>query len=439
MAARAAHDFNNLLQVIIGMTDIIKPAAKANTVVDEGLSEIRAAAERANALTRKLLAFSRRQPLAPKVFHLDRLVLDMCRLLRPVTGEDIELVVVSDPSPVTVEAVPGQIEQVLMNLAINARDAMPHGGKISIETTTASIVDIASNGRRPDVGSSPYAMLVFSDAGSGMVQEAVTHAFEPFYTTKDAEKGTGLGLSIVYGIVKQSGGEISIESETGKSTTLKIYLPSTSKPAVWAPAGRRDAAPIAPDGGCECILVVEDEPAVRSLVARILKSKGYGVLEACSFEEGVATAAEHPDAIDLVLTDLVLPGRSGYQLAQELSRRREGSLKALFMSGHPRDTLVADGRVRNGDRVPGEALHAGRPPPPDARRAGRAARGFRAAARGLGGSCPVVARSHTRGPSSPLPPDLPGQLESAHRARIPRNVSRPSSTSSRGRPPSTNS
>ncbi|MHB8868790.1 MAG: PAS domain S-box protein [Thermoleophilia bacterium] len=347
LAGGVAHDFNNLLTAIVGHADLLQADLDPATPSQEDVAEIRKAADRAAALTRQLLAFSRRQALQPHVFDLNVVSSSLAGLLKRLIGEDIHLVFRQTPALWPVEADPGQIEQVLMNLVINARDAMPRGGKITIETANAEL-DEGYISTHLSAQTGPHVMLAVTDTGTGIAEEALPHIFEPFFTTKEQGKGTGLGLSTVHGIVKQSGGNIWVYSEPGQGTTFKIYLPRTGKAVDWAPVDTHRKATGGVEPGHECVLVVEDEPAVRSLAARILRTGGYRVLEAGSSEEGLAAAAAHQGAIDLLLTDVILPGMNGRELAEALAERQQTPAAVLFMSGYTKNAIVHDGRLDEG-------------------------------------------------------------------------------------------
>ncbi len=343
LAGGVAHDFNNLLTAIIGHTEFLRADVAPHSDRTSDLDEIQKAAERAATLTRQLLAFSRRQALQPHVFDLDEVTENMTGLLEQLIGEDVHLAFRQSPDLWPVEADPGQIEQVIMNLAINARDAMPEGGKLTVETANVELnEDYVSTHLATEPG--PYVMLAVSDTGCGMSRELLSHIFEPFFTTKDPGKGTGLGLSTVYGILKQSGGSIWVYSEPGKGTTFKVYLPRADKPVDWSPRSRAT-----PDGasrdGDETILLVEDEPAVLRLAARVLASRGYVVLTAGSPEEAITLFREHPGRVHLLLTDVILPGMSGHALAEVLTGEQSQAPRVLYMSGYTRNAIVHEGRL----------------------------------------------------------------------------------------------
>ncbi len=336
LAGGVAHDFNNMLTAIVGFSDLLMSGFQLDDPRRDDVQEIRKAAERAGALTRQLLAFSRRQVLQPQVLDLNGTIANLEKMLRRLIGEDIEVQTVLASPLECVCADPGQIEQVLLNLVVNARDAMPQGGTLRIETSS---VTQDSNHLREHVGvaAGAYVMLAVSDAGVGMDDETLSHLFEPFFTTKGAGKGTGLGLSTVYGIVKQSGGHIAVESHLRQGTTFRIYLPAvkqdvqSSRPS---PAVKETAS------GSETILLVEDEEAVRTMAGRVLRSSGYSVLEARAGAEALALVEQHPEPIHLLLTDVVLPGgMNGWDLRERLLSLRP-EIKALCMSGYAYDATL---------------------------------------------------------------------------------------------------
>jgi two-component system cell cycle sensor histidine kinase/response regulator CckA len=327
LAGGVAHDFNNLLTVIKSYSRILLDALDGDSR-REDVEEIAAAADRAAALTRQLLAFSRRQMMQPRALRLNAVVTDIEKMLRRLIGEDIVLVTRLDPALSLVNADPGQIEQVLMNLAVNARDAMPDGGRLTIETSNVRVDD------------SSFVELAVSDTGIGMTSEVRSHLFEPFFTTKERGKGTGLGLSTVYGIVKQSGGDISVQAEPGKGSTFKILLPRLAG-EVGASTSPERTTPAAPRGS-ETILLVEDDASLRALAERILRGYGYTVLVASAGQRALALVADYPRSIDLVLTDVVMPEMSGTTLVERLRPLRP-TLRVLFMSGYTDDEVVRRG------------------------------------------------------------------------------------------------
>jgi PAS domain S-box-containing protein len=337
LAGGVAHDFNNVLTAILGYTGLLLDGLPTLSPLRPDLEEIRKAAERAAGLTRQLLAFSRKQVLETRVLDLNELVADMDRLLRRLLGEDMDVVTNLDRTLGAVRADPAQLEQVVVNLAVNARDAMPQGGRLLIETRNAELDDSYAREHAP-VRPGRYVMLALSDAGTGMTPETMAHVFEPFFTTKEAGRGTGLGLSTVYGIVKQSGGYVWCYSEPEQGTTFKVYLPRVDEPIERLPV--RAAA--GPTHGSETILLVEDESDLRALTRRVLEKHGYRVLEAGTAGAALALTGEHTGPIHLLLADVVLPGASGRMLADELLTRR-AELKVLFMSGYTEDAVVRRG------------------------------------------------------------------------------------------------
>jgi PAS domain S-box-containing protein len=340
LAGGVAHDFNNLLTVIIGRAQILLGRV-TDEKVRRDLDLIRQTGSRAAALTHQLLAFSRKQVLQPRVIDLKTLVADAEKLLTRVIGEDIKLTVRSDRGLGTVKADPGQMEQVIMNLVVNSRDAMPEGGTITIETANADL-DESYSRQHLEVRPGRYVMLAVSDTGRGMDAETQAKIFEPFFTTKDKDKGTGLGLSTVYGIVQQSGGQIWVYSEPGQGTTFKIYLPRVDEPIETITQPQyKDAR------GTETILVVEDEEAVRELIREILELKGYTVLEAGSPHEAMSICDAHDRPIDLVITDVIMPGMNGTVLAGRL-RSRLPHVKIIYMSGYTDAGIVDSGLLASG-------------------------------------------------------------------------------------------
>jgi two-component system, cell cycle sensor histidine kinase and response regulator CckA len=339
LAGGVAHDFNNILSVILSYAGFALGVVKEGDALRDDIIEIRKAGERAAALTRQLLAFSRKQVLQPESLELNRILTNMEKMLQRIIGEDIDLVQVLAPDLGLVTADPGQIEQVIMNLAVNARDAMPEGGKLTIETANVELdLDYAAQHR--EVVPGPYVMIAVSDSGVGIDQQTMTRMFEPFFTTKGAGKGTGLGLSTVMGIVKQSGGSIFVYSEIGKGTTFKIYLPRELSTA--SAAGAKPTTMAQPSTGTETILVVEDEEPLRRIARRTLEAAGYKVLTAANGDEALATSAGRGGAIHLLLTDVVMPQMSGRVLATQLTKQRP-ALKVLYMSGYTDNAIVHHG------------------------------------------------------------------------------------------------
>jgi PAS domain S-box-containing protein len=338
LAGGVAHDFNNLLTVIKGYSELVLFQTEEGDATRPQLEEILNAADRAATLTRQLLAFSRRQVLAPKVLELNSVVSNMEKLLGRLLGEDMELLTVLDPALHPVKADPGQLEQVIMNLAVNARDAMPMGGQLIIETANVTLDETYHSSVLPG----DYVMLAVIDSGQGMTEEIRSRVFEPFFTTK--ERGTGLGLSTVYGIVKQSGGHVWVYSEVGRGSAFKVYLPRVDE----LPDTRQ---PVTPEEsgywGTETVLLVEDEAGVRTLISQVLQRYGYTVLEAPNGAEALLICNRHRGAIHLLLTDVVLSQTSGPQVAARLAVLRP-EMRTVFMSGYSEDTIVQHGLVKPG-------------------------------------------------------------------------------------------
>ena len=345
LAGGIAHDFNNLLSVILCCTDFAMAGVRENDRVREELLQVKKAGERAVALTRQILAFSRKQVLQPEVLNLNEIATGVEKMLRRILGEDIDYLQVLAPDLGMVRADPGQIEQVLMNLVVNARDAMPEGGKLTIETCNVEL-DEEYAARHVAVKPGPYVHFAVSDTGCGMDATTQARIFEPFFTTKEKGKGTGLGLSTVYGIVKQSGGNIWVYSEPGQGTTFKIYLPQDFSGSTTATGSTLAAVPTL-SAGNETILVVEDEEAVRGVAKRILREAGYAVLTAASPDDALLACKAHPGKIDLLLTDVVMPQMSGRVLAERLALERPG-IKVVNMSGYTDNAIVHRGTLDPG-------------------------------------------------------------------------------------------
>ena len=342
LAGGVAHDFNNVLTAIFGYTELVLEELPAASSARQDLEEIRKAAQRASALTRQLLAFSRQQVLEPVVLQLNELVEDVDKMLRRLLGEDVELRLSLARDLGNVRADPGQLQQVLMNLIVNARDAMPTGGKLLIETANADLTEQYAQLHQP-VAPGRYVMLAVSDTGSGMDADTKTRIFEPFFTTKEKGKGTGLGLSTVYGIVKQSAGYIWVYSEVGRGTTFKVYVPRVDAPA--APLQpRREAGTLT---GTETVLLAEDDAMLRPLAKGLLQRLGYQVLEAENAEQALAVAGAHQAPIHLLVADVVMPGASGRELARRLAERRPDT-KVLYVSGYTDDAIVHHGMLEPG-------------------------------------------------------------------------------------------
>jgi PAS domain S-box-containing protein len=335
LAGGVAHDFNNLLMVISGYTEVLLEQATPSDSHYQKVLSIQQAADRATTLTRQLLAFSRKQLMELKVVDVNSIVEDMERLLRPLIGEDIELATRLGPGVGHTRADAGQLEQVLMNLVVNAKDAMPEGGRITVQT---SDVTVEESDRREHtfLEAGRYVLLSVTDTGNGMDEETKSRIFEPFFTTKEKGKGTGLGLSTVYGIIKQSGGYIVTQSELGHGTTFRIYLPRVEEAGEQSEASRNSTQAA---GGSETVLLVEDEESVRELVRHTLVSKGYSVLEAEHGEAGLEVAANYSNPIEILITDVVMPGMGGRALAQEMLKAHP-KMKVLFLSGYTEDAVI---------------------------------------------------------------------------------------------------
>jgi len=337
LAGGVAHDFNNLLGVIAGYSDLLLAKTEPADQFQRGLLQIKKAADRAAALTKQLLAFSRRQIIQPKILDLNDVVVGVESMLRRLIGEDIELKVVCDCQLWCVNVDAGQMEQVLMNLVVNARDAMPQGGSITIEM--ANIDWRGGKVQHRDVPPGSYVMLAVSDTGCGMDEETRSHVFEPFFTTKEQGKGTGLGLSTVYGIVKQSDGYIWVYSESGVGTTFKIYLAGIKE----AQAAIHDEPVSAPaQGRTGTVLVVEDQELFSGMIREVLEERGYKVIIASNGVVALDVCRQNPHTIDLVLTDVVMPKMSGPQMAEQV-KALDPAMKVLFMSGYTDDAIVRHG------------------------------------------------------------------------------------------------
>ncbi len=343
LAGGIAHDFNNLLTAIIGYSDLTLLRLREEDPLHRNVSEVKRAAERAASLTRQLLAFSRKQVLQPKVIDLNSTVSELEKMLRRLIGEDVELRTVLAPNLGSVKADPGQIEQVIMNLAVNARDAMPRGGKLIVETANVNLDDEYAK-RHASVAPGAYVMLAVSDTGVGIDEQTRKRIFEPFFTTKETGKGTGLGLSTVYGIVKQSGGHIWVYSEVGRGTTFKVYLPRVDE---GAQEYRRSAEVEEDLSGAETILLAEDEELVRTLARQVLEAYGYRVLEAANGGAALLICERHGETVDLLLTDVVMPEMSGRILAERLRQLRP-AMKVLYMSGYTDNAIVHQGELDEG-------------------------------------------------------------------------------------------
>src|SRR5436190_8217116 len=343
LAGGIAHDFNNLLTAILGCTQLLLHATPPEDERREDIEEIKNAGLRAAELTRQLLAFSRRQVLAPKLLDMNAVVATMDKMLRRLIGEDVALVteLAADLGPVSAD--PGQLEQVLLNLAVNARDAMPQGGRLTIATANVLLTEEYAE-RHHRLPPGQYVLLAVSDTGVGMDEATQKHLFEPFFTTKEVGKGTGLGLATVYGIVKQSGGYIWVYSEAGHGTTVKVYLPRVAGAA--QPLAVAEAAPEL-RRGTETVLLVEDAAPVRTLARKSLESCGYRVLDAADGRAALELSAGHAGGIDILVTDVVMPGMSGRELAERLAPLRPG-MRVLYTSGYTDDAMVHQGVLRSG-------------------------------------------------------------------------------------------
>jgi two-component system cell cycle sensor histidine kinase/response regulator CckA len=334
LAGGVAHDFNNLLTVILGYSQILSDGLPAGRLADS-TGQIKSAADRAAGITRQLLAFSRKTVLSPRIIDLNDIMLNLDSLLRRLIGEDIEVLTVPARDLGSVKADPGQIEQVIMNLALNSRDAMPQGGKLTLETANVEL-DEKYAGEHQPISPGSYIMLAVSDTGLGMSPEVQARVFEPFFTTKEVGKGTGLGLSMVYGIVKQSGGYIWVYSEPGSGTTFKIYLPRVNQPAESGGADKRQSNV---QRGTETILLVEDDPQLRQLSSSVLAHCGYKVLAASSPEEGLEVCEANHQDIRLLVTDVVMPRMNGRQLAEQVLKISPQT-RVLYISGYTNNAIV---------------------------------------------------------------------------------------------------
>jgi len=343
LAGGVAHDFNNMLTVISGYNRMILDELSALDPLRGYAEEILKAADRAAALTNQLLAFSRRQVMQPRVISVNSVIAQTEKMLRRLIGEDVTLALALSPESGNIKADPGHVEQAIVNLAVNARDAMPMGGRLAIETANVMLDETYA---RTHMGVTPgeFVMIAVSDSGHGMDTETRRRVFEPFFTTKAKGKGTGLGLATVYGIVKQTGGDIWVYSEPGCGTTFKLYFPRVTEPVMDAADSGGETAKRA---GGETILVVEDEKAVRDLTVRMLKHLGYEILTACSGTEALELSAGYPRTIDLLLTDVVMPNMSGRQLADALVLTRPQT-RVLFLSGYTENTVVHHGVLEPG-------------------------------------------------------------------------------------------
>jgi two-component system cell cycle sensor histidine kinase/response regulator CckA len=338
LAGGIAHDFNNVLSAIIGNAEFAKHSLPADSPAIEDLDELRVSADRAAALTRQLLAFSRRQVIEPIRVDVNELSRQTERMLARLLGEDIEIEQVLAKGLWAVEIDPSQLEQVLLNLAVNARDAMPKGGQLTIETQNVTLDDDYAR-EHPEVDAGDYVLLAVSDTGTGMSEEVRVRVFEPFFTTKPVGQGTGLGLATVYGIVKQAGGHIWVYSEPGKGTTFKIYLPRVDGDAQSLPGRRPSQRPV---GGTERVLVVEDEAPVRRLLVRTLNGAGYTVIEAANGADALLKLSSADGQLDLLVTDVVMPQMGGRELAKKVLEKHP-DLPVLYLSGYTENAIVHHG------------------------------------------------------------------------------------------------
>ena len=340
LAGGIAHDLSNLLTVITSHGELALEVLGTRSPVVEHIEEIRTASDCAASLTERLLAFGRRRVVQPQALDLNAVVTNMAKLLSPLTGEAIQIVPVLAPNPGSVRADPGQMEQVIMNLLLNARDAMPQGGRVGIETKGLRL-DEGDARAHPPARPGEYVMLAVSDAGRGMDKQTLSRVFEPFFTAKPQGQGTGLGLSTVYGIVQQCGGHIAVYSEPGEGSTFEVYLPKAE--GAHEPTDER---PVTTDAlqGAETILLVEDEEAIRRLAQLVLRRSGYAVLTAADGVEGLAVSQQHDGPIDLLLTDVILPKMNGRKLAERIGPDRP-TMKVLYMSGYADDVMSQQERI----------------------------------------------------------------------------------------------
>jgi nitrogen-specific signal transduction histidine kinase/CheY-like chemotaxis protein len=343
LAGGVAHDFNNLLTVILGYCEMLLADRDRNDPRQSDIAEIQKAGTRAADLTRQLLAFSRKQIIEPTLLDLNAVVADMRAMLERLIGEDVKVVLALRPQLGIVNADRGQVEQIVMNLAVNARDAMPKGGTLTIETAN---VELDEHYAKTHLAVKPgqYVLITVSDSGTGMTPQVQARLFEPFFTTKEPSKGTGLGMATVYGIVTRSGGSVGVYSEVGKGTAFKVYFP-TADAAEMVVVDTR--APVArPRAGTQTVLVVEDEGGVRELAKKLLQRLGYTVLIAANADEALRLFHENP-TIDLLLTDVVMPGASGPELTTQLVEQRP-ALRVIYMSGYTEDAIVQHGVLKPG-------------------------------------------------------------------------------------------
>jgi two-component system, cell cycle sensor histidine kinase and response regulator CckA len=338
-----AHDFNNLLTIINGYSEMLLDSLPSGDPSRPLIAQIHKAGERSAGLTRQLLAFSRQQVLAPRVLDLNEVVADTDKMLRRLIGEDVRLTTTLASKLWLVRSDPGQIEQVLLNLAVNARDAMPRGGRLTIETQNVELDD-AYRRAHADAGAGPHVLLSVTDTGSGMSRAVMARIFEPFFTTKEPGKGTGLGLATVYGIIKQSGGHLAVHSDVGLGTTFKVFLPRVEQAVGELTA---QSAVVAPPHGTETVLLVEDEAGLRDLTRRVLVGCGYTVLEAADGNKAIRLAAKYHGAIHLLVTDVAMPEAGGRVVAEQVAALHPG-VRVLFVSGYTDDAVIRHGVLREG-------------------------------------------------------------------------------------------
>jgi CheY-like chemotaxis protein len=347
LAGGVAHDFNNIVTAILGNVDLMRRQMKRQPVPLDQLAtdvdQVEQATERAMALTRQLLTFSRRQPVEPEVVQPARLLGDIEKMLRRLIREDIDLRIVVAPDVAMVRVDTGQLEQVIVNLAVNARDAMPSGGKLTIEAFNVEL-DADYVASHAGAAAGPHVVFAVSDTGTGIETKVLPRIFEPFFTTKPKDQGTGLGLATVYGIAKRFDGHVTVYTEMGIGTTFKVYLPRSAGQAGRAASGVQ-AVPVA--GGTETLLVCEDDETIRQLMCRVLTERGYQVLSAENSQKGIELAARHEGPIDLLVTDVIMQGMSGGQMAQQLKAQRP-NMRILYVSGYTSDVVEQHGVLESG-------------------------------------------------------------------------------------------
>ena len=344
LAGGIAHDFNNLLTIITGYAELMSTRVDKDSPLLSDLEHIFKASERAARLTNQLLAFSRKQLIQPVVLNINHAIAEMEKMLRRIIGEDIDLSTMFEPELWNIELDPTQMDQLFMNLAVNARDAMPNGGRLTIETANVNLDETYARQHGLELKAGPFVMFAVSDTGMGMDEETRSHVFEPFYTTKEKGKGTGLGLSTAYGIVKQSGGCIWVYSEPDQGTTFKVYFPKTDEETAFAVSDQKPAQNLE---GSETILLAEDEDATRKLISSVLQEYGYSVLEARDGKEALQLIEQHKGSIHLLLSDVVMPGMSGRELAERL-QLLQPEMKVLYMSGYTDNAIVHHGILEKG-------------------------------------------------------------------------------------------